>query len=143
VRIHKVPICLVIAQIRNQSVGRSRLGNFLSNSCVISSPDRVILQSHILAYSSTAVFSKINHYYAYLKFDKDFMDAKNTCYKLVGSNILAFTHSVNMLYTMLPLCNREIVSDIYCKNYSSYVLVVKLWGLPGATALRIKDFLRS
>jgi len=28
VLIHKVPICFVIAQIRNQSVGRSRLGKF-------------------------------------------------------------------------------------------------------------------
>jgi hypothetical protein len=46
------------------------------------------------------------------------MDTKNTCYKLVGSNILAFIHSVNMLYAMLPLSHTGIVSDIHCEIYS-------------------------
>jgi hypothetical protein len=71
------------------------------------------------------------------------MDAKNICYKLIGSNILAFIQSVNMLYAMLPLSNTGNVSDIHCEIYSSYVLVVIFWVLPGATALRIKYFLRS
>ena len=48
-----------------------------------------------------------------------------------------------MLYAMLPLSNTGIVSDIQCEIYSSYVLVVMLLGLTGATALKIKYFLRS
>ena len=44
---------------------------------------------------------------------------------------------------MLPLYNRGIVSEMYCEIHTSYVVVFKLWGLPGATALGIKDFLRS
>lgn len=71
------------------------------------------------------------------------MDTKNTCYKLGGSDILAFLHSVNMLYAMLPSSNTGTVSDINCEIYSSDVLVVKLWDLPSATGLRIKYFPRS
>jgi hypothetical protein len=37
------------------------------------------------------------------------MDTENTCYKLVGSNILAFIHSVNMLYTVRYLYATEEV----------------------------------
>jgi len=48
-----------------------------------------------------------------------------------------------MLYAMLPSSNTGTVSDIYCEIYSSDVLVIKLWGLPSATVLRIKYFLRS
>jgi len=37
------------------------------------------------------------------------MDTKNTCCKLGGSNIVAFLHSVNMLYAMLPSSNTETI----------------------------------
>jgi hypothetical protein len=44
---------------------------------------------------------------------------------------------------MLSSSNTGTVSDIYCEIYISDVKVVKLWGLPSATALRIKYFLRN